>query len=314
MIDELREFIYRNHFEMYEKEAYGIYRNRNLTISQTFTTINVSIAFNQPIGQELARNISNQITTIKKEHTALLQGFTTNLGIMLQIYQSENCISEMAIIVDAIISVLESFNMPTCERCPICGQNLVPSDPFVKTQIGIVQMHDHCAKQMLNATETFKKSLDNKTKKQFLLSTIVAVGLMVALIGINCLLAKAGYITIGITISSWVYFVIYRLIMAALKVIPTKKQVIVTAITSILMLLISLFLCTAIDMNNRIESLTLLEIFKNYFVLLKNNFAEYTSQILLYSFLAFVIIGLNIFSSYRQISFTDRNQAKIIRK
>ena len=67
-------------------------------------------------------------------------------------------------------------------------------------------------------------------------------------------------------------------------------------------------------MNNRIESLTLLEIFKNYFVLLKNNFAEYTSQILLYSLLAFVIIGLNIFSSYRQISFTDRNQAKIIRK
>ena len=299
MLDELKNFLQNNNFNHYKKSAYGIYRGRLITIRQRLTTVNVSIAFNRAIGQDLARQVTSRISEIKRNHTALVQGITTNVSLVLHIYQTNDFYNEFKTILDGCLTVLDEAMFPTHEICPVCGMTLSPNDMFLKTRFGVIQLHDNCAKQLMQSADNFTKTQQNNNKKNNFLSILFSIIIQLAFILICAVMAGKNDSlnwTFVLVLQGWASFFIYRLFMTLLKVPVTKVQILSISIASIIGLFISFFISIFMDMHYQLPDYTYLDLIKYFFVILGNS-KDYTSDVLINLILSLVILSLNLFSN-----------------
>ena len=161
----LNKFYFDNNFKVNGKETYGVYRKRVMSIKQNGNYINVTITFNQPLTSQLGQSISNKIKEIKASNRALQKGLTTNVFLTLIFYQSADINEEFFPIFEKCLDVLDSFNLPTCETCPLCGRTLLTTDPFIRTRNSIMQVHNECADGLIASANRLMKSAESNDKK-----------------------------------------------------------------------------------------------------------------------------------------------------
>lgn len=316
MLSEIKEFLKANNFNKDGKDAYGIYRNRLITVSQKLTTISVSIAFNRAISPETAREVTSKISIIKQQHPCLVQGLTSNVALTLIMYQIDGIYNEFRVILDSCLTVLDESAFPTCEICPVCGGTLSTTDPFLKTRFGVIQLHGGCASQVVKSADNIVKNQNIKNKKKSFLSYLFAIVIPLFFVLFDVLLVESGSWTFVFVLQSWASFFIYRFLLLLLKCPNGKKQVIAISISSLVGIFISAFLCILVDMKFSLPDYTYPQLLQQYFNILARSFDTYTADVIIYIGIALLICMLNIFSSYMMIRqfengsfrFIDKNQ------
>ena len=152
---DLSKFYIANNFKFEQKMAYGIYRNRVVSVVSKGNFVKATISFNQQLVKEQGEKISFKMSEIKHQYRVLQNAITTNLFLELTMFQSAEINDEFQVVLDKCMDVLDAENLPTCEICPLCGQVIQTNAPFVKVRNSVIQAHEQCVEQFLFSNHSF---------------------------------------------------------------------------------------------------------------------------------------------------------------
>ena len=309
---DLTKFYNDNKFKANGKENYGIYRKRVLTIRQTGNYVNVTVSFNQPLTPQLGQGISNKIKEVKEGNRALQKGLTTNVFLTLIFYQSADINEEFFPILEKCLDVLDSFNLPTCEVCPLCGRTLQTTDPFIRTRNTIMQAHDECANGLIESANRILKNAENNDKKKLLKIVGICASIMVLIVGLSMLFPLIGALTTFLILCSGSMFVfIFRFFAVKFKFSMSKTTFYCVTVFSLLTILLSFYLGGVVLADKLIDTMSFSEVFVKFFKVFSVNFDVLGKPILIDLIINLLFTGLFLFSIGKGVFSQDNKVVKL---
>ena len=300
---DLNKLIVDNNFKFDKKLAYGIYRDRMVSFLEKGNSMIITINFNRQLARENGQQISTKLSELKLKHRALQNALTTNLSVELKLYKSADISIESIEILDDVLNVLDNYHPSCVDYCPLCGQTMSSSSPFVRVRDSVIQAHGTCIDQMVTASNQMGNDLLFKfDKKSFYKSFLIAILCMIGMIGAVCLASFYGLFGIVATLSGWGSLVIFRMILNKSKIPFRKQQLILITIVSTVTLLVSLYLGSVIEIYQLLENATLGEVFVNYLTILKNSMDGYTKPLLVDVALGVVFLASSLIIYFRQMA------------
>lgn len=310
MSKDLTKLLVDNKFKVDKKLAYGVYRERVISFLEKNSQYKVTISFNKQLSREVGQKISDKMRELKEKHRALQHAFTTNVSLELIIYKSADVNVEMVYVLDDALNVLDALHPSNIENCPICGQVLPSNAPFLKIKDSVIQAHDPCIEQMILASNKMGNELLFKfDKKTFWKSLLFAILCMMVMVGSICLASFYGLFNYVSAIAGWGVIILFKFVLAKLKIPFKKQQLITITIVSVITLVLSLYFGSILDIFKLVENATLLDVFKNYFDILKNSFEGYTKLLLVDVGIGFTLLVAALFLNYKQL-FDSKNLIK----
>ena len=309
---DLTKFYNDNKFKANGKENYGIYRKRLLNIKQTGNYVNVTVSFNQPLTPQLGQGISNKIKEIKESNRALQKGLTTNVFLTLIFYQSADINEEFFPILEKCLDVLDSFNLPTCEVCPLCGRIMQTTDPFIRTRNTIMQAHDECANGLIESANRILKNAENSDKKKLLKIVGICASIMVLIVGLSMLFPLIGALSTFFVLCSGTIFVfIFRLFAIKFKFSMSKTTFICVSIFTALTILFTFYLGGVVLADKLSESLSFKDALFQFFKVFSVNFEDFGKPLLIDLLLNLLFTGLFLFSIGKGVFSQDNKVVKL---
>ena len=305
----LNKFYFDNNFKVNGKETYGVYRKRVMSIKQNGNYINVTITFNQPLTSQLGQSISNKIKEIKASNRALQKGLTTNVFLTLIFYQSADINEEFFPIFEKCLDVLDSFNLPTCETCPLCGRTLLTTDPFIRTRNSIMQVHNECADGLIASANRLMKSAESNDKKNIFKIIGICFSIMVLLVGLSMLLPLAKFLSTFLLLCSGSMFIfIFRIFAIKFKFALSKTTFYSLLVFSILTILLSFYFGGSMLADTLIDTMNFGQVLAKFFKVLSVNFDALAKPLLidlilniLFTTLFMISIGKGVFSKDNKV-------------
>lgn len=296
---DLRKFYYDNNFKYDKGLNYGIYKDRAVSIIEKGMYVKVSVSFSTPLEKENGMQISAKMTELKAKQKALQKALTTNVSLELIIYKSADANEEFFAIMNEAFDILDIYHPACVEKCALCGQTLPSNAPFVKIKDTILQAHDACINQLIEASSKMGEDLLVKfDKKAFWKSFFAALLLFSVIVAIICLVSYFGGFGFVSVLSGWLFFFIYRIVLRKIKVQVRQQELILSLVFTVLTAVLSIYLGSMIVICIT-SKISFLEVFKNYFLLLKENFDALAKPIILYLVLSLafscpsIIIGIS---------------------
>lgn len=273
---DLLRFYEDNKFKFDDKLAYGIYRNRVISILPSGSYVKITIPFSRQLLKEQGQKISNELRAIKENNRALQHAVTTNVYVELIIYQSADINEEFFPIFNACLDVLDNNQIGTCEICPICGQLLHTNDPFVRIRDSVLQGHQNCIEQFLSTTSKLEESTKQKENKGIGSTLLISALCMIFFVLLCSAMSFVNAYGYFVFLSGFGFVLLVNYLMRKFKVPMGKKQMVVVSIFAFLSIVLSVYLGSAIDLYKfSTLELSLIEILKNYFVIFINNYEAF---------------------------------------
>jgi len=264
------DYFKTNKFTHEQDIYYGIYRNRNISVVFRFTTIKVVVAFNQQIGKDQGKNISNKISEIKHNSKSLVEAITTNIHIDMTFYQSENVFDEFVSVVDKVLDVLDSYKLNTNEICPLCGKLLSTKDQFVRIGNSTFQAHEKCIDELVKAGEAFEGQVNKKPKLNSLFTHLICLATMILCVGLSCSLALTTVAGGAMIVSGCVCLFLSGLVMGKFHIPTTTRRLVLRSVFAVLTVLIATYLGGAI-IYYKVYGV---DVFIKYFEYFKETFSD----------------------------------------
>ena len=170
---DLHRFNEFSNFKYDENLAYGIYRQRVISVLPKGNFIKVTIPFSKQLSQQVGQKMSEKFREIKQENRVLQHAMTTNVYVELVFYQSADINEEFLIVLNKCLNVLDESEIVTCEVCPLCLQLLHTNDPFVRIRDSVLQAHDHCIDQFIVSSKQIEQNIVNKNGKSSTIKPIL---------------------------------------------------------------------------------------------------------------------------------------------
>ncbi|MCI5745334.1 MAG: hypothetical protein MR270_03535 [Erysipelotrichaceae bacterium] len=310
----LHQFFLDNKFRVDKKITYGIYRNRMLNFTNSFSYVKVTISFNGQIGQTVAQNIIGKVREIKEQNRLLQHGVATNAYLLLLFYKSSDFDEHFFKILDNCIDILDANNIDTCEVCPFCKQSLPSSSPFIRMNNIILQGHDGCIAQMIMQSNALVRSLSkpNKTNtKNVLLNFALA---MLSMIIITILTIAFSYIHIFSFISLLSGISCYFLSKFLIKKVKANTgllSLIVSFVFSIICIMISSYIGSSINLVINNKTLQLIDVLTNFIKICDLYFNDFTVFLLVDIALSIAFCIFNFVIDVKKGTSSQRNIYKI---
>lgn len=308
---DLFRFYEENKFKFDDKLAYGVYRNRIVSVIPIGNYVKVTIPFSIQLTREKGQIISSKLKEIKQNNRILQHALTTNVYIELLFYQSADINLEFISVLNKCLDVLDEQSIATCEVCPICGQQLHTNDPFARIRDSVLQGHDHCINQFIASSEKFEQKIEEK-KKNATIKTII--------ISVLCMLLFVLFISSISLIGAYKYFVflvglgfviLNKYLLRKFKIAQSKKQVIIIAIFSIITTILSIYLGSSVMLyKGNMIALSLIEILQKYALIFIENYETFGKTIVLDILINVSAIG---FMTYSYLKITKQRQANVHR-
>lgn len=299
---DLYKFYENNNFKFDKNFAYGIYKERVMSIVFKGSYVVVTITFNVLPNQEQGQKLSLKIREIKANHRALQNGMTTNVSQELVIYKSSDFEKEFFEVLDACIDAIDEIVPSSIETCPLCGKVMPSNSPFLKIKNAAVQAHDTCIDQLINASNQMGKSMEVSNSKNVWKTILICLLTMIVVVGIISASALINIYDFVVLLSGWVLFLITKFLLFKFKIPFKKPELIVITIFSALTVILSVFFGSSIDMHSRLALLTYPEVLANYFKIFIENFKEYSIWILFDLLLASAFVGTTIFFNFKHLN------------
>ena len=305
---DLHRFYEENKFKFDDKLAYGVYRSRIVSIVPVGNYIKVTIPFSVQLSKEQGQTISGKLKEIKQNDRVLQHALTTNVYIELMFYQSADINQEFLRVFNSCLNVLDELNIPTCEICPICGQQLHTNDPFIRIRDSVLQGHDHCINQFVASSEKFEQKVE-ENKKNGTIKTVV--------VSVLCMLLFALLISAVSLIGAYKYFIILvgigfsiltRYILRKLKVAQAKKHAIIIVVFAILTSILSVYFGSSILLyKENLISLSLVEIIQKYPLIFIENYETFGKTMVLDVIINAIGAGILLYSNLKMINMRKTN-------
>ncbi len=308
---DLKTFYGKNHFKFDDKLAYGIFRNRLLSILPISNYVKVTISFNKQLTREQGQQISSKMREIKMANRALQNAITTNIYLELIIYQSADINTEFFPILEKCLDVLDMFEIATCEICPICGQNLQTNSPFVRIKDSVIQGHESCVLQLISTTSNLNKSINERSKKNLGKTFLIAFSCMAFSILLIILTSLGGLFNYFSLLAGWLCYLLIRFTLSKFKMIYGKSQWITNIVFSSLVLLLSIYLGSVFEIYRQLGNVTYGYVFQNYFALFSSNFDTFGKFIIFDLILGWLFIALLTFSDYKKLNGFKENVRRL---
>lgn len=296
----LNKFYHDNNFKVTDSLGYGIYRNRPIAILPKGVNVKVTISFNKQITREQGSMISLKMHELKNTNRALLNAITTNLFVELIIYQSAEANEEFIPILDKVLDVLASFNLETCETCPLCGQALPSDSPFIRIKDSVIQAHDHCITQLTNSTNNMNQMMEQRSKKDLGKSLLLTISVMIIMTSFMVLLAFWGAYAFLSMLAGVFCYLINRILFMKFKIPYGKTQVIASTICSILAIIFSSFF-GSIFYGATLLNIDFQTMLANYFTNLTMNNFLVGKNVLFDFLLSFVFLAIFNFRDLKSL-------------
>jgi len=308
---DLKTFYGKNHFKFDDKLAYGIYRNRLLSILPFSNYVKVTISFNKQLTREQGQQISTKMREIKMANRALQNAVTTNIYLELIIYQSADINTEFFPVLESCIDVLDNFEIATCEICPICGQNLQTNSPFVRIKDSVIQGHESCVLQLISTTSNLNQSIQKRSKKNFGKTFLISFACMAFCTLFIVMMSLLKLFSFFSLLAGWLCYLLTRFALSKLKIIYGKPQWITNMVLASLGVLLSIYLGSVFDIHQQLGNVTYGYVFQNYFTLFSSNFDTFGKFIIFDLFLGLLFVLLLAFSDYRKLNGFKENVKRL---
>lgn len=306
------KFYEENNFKFDKNIAYGIYRERLMSFMLKNNYMKVTISFNILPNKEQGKVLSLKIRKIKEENRALQNGLTTNVAQELIIYKSAEFEKEFFDVLDKCLDAIDEIIGKNIEICPLCGKVMPSNSPFLRLKDAVIQAHEPCMDQLVNATNQMEKQMEVSNKKNIwktILLCFLTMIIVTALMAVSVLIKIYDFV---ILFAGWLLFFIVRMLMNKFKMSFKKPELTIISIFSIVCVLLSVFFGSTIDIyTSEGIDLTYVEVVLNYFKIIIINFSNYGIFVLLDIVLSSLFVGISIFFNFKQFNATKQNIKKL---
>lgn len=299
---DLSKFYSDNNFKFDKKMAYGIYRNRVISVVPIGNYLKTTVSFNQQLVKEQGERISFKLREIKNQFRVLQNAITTNLYLEITMYQSAEINEEFLIVLDKCLDVLDAEGLPTSEICPLCGQALVEPSTFIKVRDSVICIHDNCAEQFLLSSERFNKSFKDESHKK--IKTTIAIALLSAaiVVALCILLAFASKMLFISGLASMIFFFIFKLLARKEKILLTKQNIIILGVVAIITAIVSIYLSTSMYLYSQLgDQISIGIIYKDFFKLIFDSKIALAKPMLFLLIINAFYIFIEVFTNYKRI-------------
>ena len=293
---DLKKFYRENNFNFDKNLAYGIYKQRPISISKAGLYYVLVIAFNSQLTRELGSQMNDKVKEIKAKHRVIQNAITTNVSLEIYMYDSYDINDEFSIVLDECIDVVSMFIYPVCDTCPLCGLQLPSDAPFLRIRSYAIQAHDHCIDNLFKSTGRVVQNANSKSKTW--MSIIIMLINLLVVIGLICLSALgSAYLWLS-AVAGWIYLAACRFLFFRFKVLFDKPKIIAVSITSIICLMLSIYLGSLIFISINSTN-TFIQAMIHYVEILKENYESFTKYLIYDSIFGLIMAGFSIFSLIR---------------
>lgn len=314
MTNELNKFLFDNKFKVDNKFAYGIYNDRTMSIKERGSYTKVSISFNTQINKETGMQISNKLKELKTKHRALQHAITTNVCVELVIYKSADFQEEFYVVLNDCLKLLDQHIPAMVDICPICGQIKQSNSPFVRIKDTVIQGHEHCIDQLIQASNQMGANALLKFDKVNFIKTLLASMLVfLAILGCVCIASYYGMFGFVASLSGWITFFVVNIVLKKLNIQIKKDQIIIVSVVSLLTLFASVYFGSIVDIyrNVNASSDTFILIFKEYFTILSQNMDTLGKYVLIDLLIGLLFVIPTIIANFKQLTQTLNSIKKL---
>ena len=301
---DLHRFNEFSNFKYDENLAYGVYRQRVISVYPKGDFVKVTIPFSKQLSQQIGQKMSEKFRGIKQENRILQHATTTNVYVELVFYQSADINEEFLLVLNKCLDVLDESEIVTCEVCPLCLQLLHTNDPFIRIRDSVLQAHDHCIEQFINSSKQIEQNLvNNNGKSSTIKPLLISFLCMVLFVLLTCLMSFANAYGYFVFLSGIGFVILNRVLLRKFKLLPNKKQAIIMSVFAVLSVVLSVYLGSSFSLfKTGALNMQVLEIMKNYFNIFMNNYESFGKPILLDILLTLLGAGITISSYFKMIS------------
>ena len=298
---DLTRFYYEHNFKVDRKLAYGIYRDRVISIIPSSMYVKFTISFNRQLLREAGSSMNMKMKELKQKYRAIQNALTTNVMLEIVLYQSADINDEFLKILDECIDIVSMYVIETCDVCPICGLPLNSDAPFLRVRDCVVQAHEDCIDKVVAASKGMDANYKEPNKKQTWMTVLISTGMMLLVVGLMMLAALGNVFDWIASLSGWFMVGITKFLLFRFKIKLDKPKAIIISAAGVLCLILSVFL-GSIVMIARQSNYIFSEILSNYILILKNNYDEFTKYLMYDLIFGSLFVGFSIFDSFRKAS------------
>ena len=309
---DLHRFYEEHKFKFDDKLAYGVYRNRVLSIVPVGNYIKVTIPFSIQLSKEQGQAISTKYRELKQLNRILQHALTTNVYVELLFYQSADINQEFLKVLNDCLTILDNQNISTCEICPICGQQLHTNDPFVRIRDSVLQGHDNCIEQFISSSTKFEQKIESNNKNSFIKTSIISLLSLILVVLIICATSLIGAYKYFVIFAGIGFILLTRYLLRKFKVILDKKQIVIMCVFAFLTTILSVYLGSSIMLfKGNMIALSLQEILLKYPLIFIENYETLGKIVLLDIIVNFIGIGILMYSNIKMMSYRKTNVHKL---
>lgn len=303
MLNELNQFCLDNNFKVENNFAYGIYKDRTLSIIEKGSYVKVSVGFNSQISKEVGSQVSIKLKELKETHRALQHALTTNICVELIVYKSADFGYEFFLVLEEAIKVLDQHIPAMVDICPICGQVKQTDAPFVKIKDTVIQAHDYCIDQLIGASDQMGgDTLLKFNKSEFFKTLLVSVLVLLAVTGIIGITSYYGMFGMFSSLAGWGVYLIISLLLRRMNIQIRKTQIIMVSIFALLGVLSSTYFGSIIHIYQSIDNASLAMVFKQYFLIVSQNMDTLGKYILIDLGLGLLFVVPTLINNFKHLN------------
>lgn len=305
----LDSFFKKYNFNADGKLYYGNYNGRIISVVPVGSYLKITVTFNRPLQRDQGEMCSLRLKELKGQFKLIQQAIVSNVSIEIFLYQSVDLEQNIEPILTKVVEITDQFQNCGLEVCPLCGQILTTDCPFIRIKDTVLQAHERCIVQLEGASDSAKKVMLNG--KVSIGKTLLGAGVsFIAVVALTFLLGFANLFTWFGSLSGWLSIIFMNYLFKKMKIKRSNFAVITSVVTSILTLLVGIYLGSVADIYVELkENYSLGSVFLNYISILKTN-VDYFKYMMIELGSGLLINGFVYFLTYKQYHMMGKNMIK----
>lgn len=168
-------FYKQNDFKFKNGIAYGFYKERLFAIHTESAKIRITTIVSRLQNDNILQQLDNDFCRAIQANPAYINSEYGSFSLMCYLDLTK---ANEPLIVDAInviVEILDEYNVPKRDVCPICGQQLTPSDPFYYFDEELFQIHETCSRPLIQSIDSAMTLRYGDRNKQHYFTGILGV-------------------------------------------------------------------------------------------------------------------------------------------
>ncbi len=171
----LDQFFEEFHFKTTNKITYGIFKNRLVSITNIQGLIKIAVIMSKNIDTSVIDEISRSVSPLVEKYSSIIKIEYGTFSLEAYMNPAKATDNDIISCIFDLIRILDNFNIPTCDTCPVCNRTMPSNAPFYIFEDYLLQTHEECFRPIQTMLDTVVQSKYGDVKKQHYWSGILGV-------------------------------------------------------------------------------------------------------------------------------------------